>query len=115
MNCAPIVKAIVREAGQVSLKLDLPADMACFQGHFPALPILPGVIQLDWVMRLSVEHLRCGQPSATDFRIKFRQVVGPGSPLTLTLKHDVTRHRLDFVYHIGDVVASQGRVMLDAL
>jgi 3-hydroxymyristoyl/3-hydroxydecanoyl-(acyl carrier protein) dehydratase len=114
VNCTPIVKAIAREAGQVSLQLDLPADLPCFQGHFPGFPVLPGVIQLDWVMRLAVEHLRCGQLSATDFRIKFRQVVGPGSPLTLTLTHDAPRQRLDFTYHIGDLVASQGRVMLDA-
>jgi 3-hydroxymyristoyl/3-hydroxydecanoyl-(acyl carrier protein) dehydratase len=115
VNCAPIVTLIAREAGQISLHLDLPADMACFQGHFPGLPILPGVIQIDWVMRLADEYLQCGQLSGADFRIKFRQVVRPGSPLKLTLKHDAPRHRLDFIYHIGDLVASQGRVTLDVL
>lgn len=110
--CAPIVRAVAAENGQVTLALDLPADLPCFRGHFPGFPVLAGVVQLDWAMRLGVAHLACGQPSATDFRVKFKRVIVPGDPLTLVLQHDAGRGRLDFVYRIGDFVASQGRVML---
>jgi 3-hydroxymyristoyl/3-hydroxydecanoyl-(acyl carrier protein) dehydratase len=110
--CAPIVRSVAAEAGQVVLHLDLPADLACFQGHFPGFPVLAGVVQLDWVMQLGAVHLSCGNPSATDFRIKFKRVITPGSPLTLTLCHDVAGRRLDFVYRSGAKVASQGRILL---
>jgi 3-hydroxymyristoyl/3-hydroxydecanoyl-(acyl carrier protein) dehydratase len=113
VNCAPIVVGIVTETGKISVRLHLPSDLPCFQGHFPGFPILAGVIQLDWVMRLAAAHFRCGHPSATDFRIKFRRMITPASPLMLTLSHDAIRRRLDFVYHTGDLVASLGRVMLD--
>jgi 3-hydroxymyristoyl/3-hydroxydecanoyl-(acyl carrier protein) dehydratase len=111
--CAPIVRGIVPETGRVTLELNLPDDLPCFQGHFPGFPVLAGVIQLDWAMRLGSEHLRCGQTTATDFRIKFMRVIVPGNPLTLTLDHDEARHRLDFVYRVGGVIASRGRIALD--
>ena len=86
--------------------------MACFRGHFPGCPVLAGVVQLDWVMQLAVAHCGCAQPSATDFSIKFRRVIVPGRPITLTLTHDAVRQRLDFVYRSGEHVASQGRIAL---
>src|SRR5580658_8138584 len=115
--CAPIVRTIAVEAGAaasdgITLELNLPDDLPCFQGHFPGFPVLAGVIQLDWVMRLGAAHLGCGQISATDFRIKFMRVIVPGNPLTLTLDFDEARHRLDFVYRVGGVIASRGRVTL---
>jgi 3-hydroxymyristoyl/3-hydroxydecanoyl-(acyl carrier protein) dehydratase len=103
--CAPIVLAVAIEDGQVTLDLGLPADLPCFLGHFPNFPVLAGVVQLDWAMRLGVAHLACGQPCATDFRVKFKRVIMPGNKLTLVL-------RQDFVYRNGDLVASEGRVTL---
>ena len=114
MMCIPIARIIAAETGHVTLDLDLPADLPCFRGHFPGFPVLAGVVQIDWVMQLGVAHLRCDQPSASDFRIKFKRVITPGNPLTLTLSHDAARRRLDFVYRTGVLVASQGHVMLTA-
>lgn len=112
--CVPIVRIIAAEAGHVTLDLDLPADLPCFRGHFPGFPVLAGVVQIDWVMQLAMAHLRCDEPAASDFRIKFKRVITPGNPLTLTLGHDAGRRRLDFVYRTGALVASQGHVMLTA-
>jgi 3-hydroxymyristoyl/3-hydroxydecanoyl-(acyl carrier protein) dehydratase len=114
MMCEPIVLAATTEVGEARFDLDLPADLPCFQGHFPGLPVLAGVVQLDWAMRLAAAHLRCGQPTATDFRVKYKRVIMPGLPLTLTLAVDAERHRLDFTYRSRDLVASQGRVVLAA-
>jgi 3-hydroxymyristoyl/3-hydroxydecanoyl-(acyl carrier protein) dehydratase len=112
MMCEPVVRAVERTAEGVVLALDLPADLACFRGHYAGFPILPAVVQIDWVMRLGVAHMQCPLPSATDFRVKFRRVITPGNPLLLTLQKDAPRRRLDFVYRLGDAVASQGRVTL---
>ena len=111
--CAPIVRAVSAKPGGVTLELDLPAGLPCFQGHFPGFPVLPGVVQIDWAMRLGAAHLRCGQASANDFRVKFRRVVTPGNPLTLTLSRDAVRGRLTFVYRVGGLTASQGYIVLN--
>jgi 3-hydroxymyristoyl/3-hydroxydecanoyl-(acyl carrier protein) dehydratase len=114
MMCAPIVRAVAAEPGRVTLQLELPADLPCFRGHYPGFPILAGVVQIDWVMQLAVAHLQCDRPSATDFRIKFKRIIAPGTPLTLLLCHDEVRHRLEFVYRSRDQVASEGRVTLSS-
>lgn len=113
MMCAPIVLAARSDvAGQVMLQLDVPPTLPCFVGHFPGFPVVPGVVQLDWAMQLGITHLRCGQPSATDFRVKFKRIIRPGAAVTLTLRHDAARRRLDFAYRVGEDIASQGRVAL---
>jgi 3-hydroxymyristoyl/3-hydroxydecanoyl-(acyl carrier protein) dehydratase len=110
--CAPIARVVAADAAQVTLRLDLPPDLPCFAGHYPDFPILPGVVQIDWVMQLAGTHLRCGQRSATDFRIKFKRMIMPGADVTLTLSHDAPRRRMSFVYRSGDEIASQGQVTL---
>jgi 3-hydroxymyristoyl/3-hydroxydecanoyl-(acyl carrier protein) dehydratase len=112
MRCAPIVLSITTTDQEVALQLGLPEELPGFQGHYPGFPILPGVVQIDWVMQLAAAHLRCGQASATDFRIKFKHVITPGSALSLTLRHDPAHGRLAFVYRCGELVASQGQVTL---
>jgi 3-hydroxyacyl-[acyl-carrier-protein] dehydratase len=54
-----------------------------FPGHFPAMPIVPGVVLLDEVLRA----IEMAHPSSiahvTVAWAKFRSVVGPGESLTL--------------------------------
>jgi 3-hydroxymyristoyl/3-hydroxydecanoyl-(acyl carrier protein) dehydratase len=114
MMCAPIVRAVTAEAAGVTLQLDLPADLPCFRGHYPGFPVLAGVVQIDWVMQLAATHLQCDRRSATDFRIKFKRVIPPNTPLTLMLCQNAVRHRLEFVYRSGNLIASEGRIMLSA-
>ena len=113
MKCAPVLRSLAFDGPQqVRVTLDLPATLPCFAGHFPGFPVLPGVVQIDWVMQLAAAHLRCAQRPAAEIRVKFKRVVTPGSPLGLTLRHDTARQRLAFTYTIGDSVASQGQIML---
>jgi 3-hydroxymyristoyl/3-hydroxydecanoyl-(acyl carrier protein) dehydratase len=112
MMCDPIVTGVAQRADGLTIDLDLPAGLACFAGHYPGFPVLPGVVQIDWVMRLAAVHWPDLPPVARTFRIKFRQVVGPGDPLSLTLHRDTARRRLDFTYRSRDAVTALGQVSL---
>lgn len=113
MRCLPIVRSVTEEAPhQLRMALELPATLPCFAGHFPNFPVLPGVVQLDWVMLLGAAHLHGVPRAATDLRVKFKRVITPEVPLTLMLRHDASRRRLEFTYAIGAAIASQGQMAL---
>lgn len=103
-----------RVTGHTAVELDLliKPDLLWFQGHFPDSPILPGVVQLDWVVQFARNHLRIELPAAREFQIKFKAVIVPLNALTLSLRVDAAKNRLNFDYRRGSDVCSIGTVFL---
>ncbi len=92
--------------------IDVQADLKAFRGHFPEHPILPGVVQIDWAVRLAELHLNITGLSARDFQVKYRNIIRPGTPLSLILEIDRVKNRLSFTYQSGEVVMSSGQIKL---
>jgi len=112
----PIERSRVRQSDSVTLTLQVEAGLFWFQGHFPALPILPGVAQLDWVMHYGISLLAPGKQFAAIENIKFQQPVLPDSLLQLRLDWDAEKSRLSFRYSLlsdgGEQSASSGKIAL---
>lgn len=92
-----------------TLQLRLPLELQYFSGHFPHLPVLPGVVQLAWALELAAERLRTPRQCRRMDMLKFQRLLRPGDELQLQLRHDTTAHKLHFAYRLGDSVASSGR------
>ncbi|WP_208443821.1 3-hydroxyacyl-ACP dehydratase FabZ family protein [Pantoea agglomerans] len=112
----PIERSRDLRADSVTLTLQIDAGLIWFQGHFPHLPILPGVAQLDWVMHYGVSLLAPGKQFAAVDNIKFQQPVLPDSLLQLHLDWDAEKSRLSFRYSLlkndGEQIASSGKIAL---
>ena len=55
----------------------LQPDDDCFKGHFPELPVLPGVVQAHWALQLA-ELLGFDPASFSGFpRVKFKLIARP--------------------------------------
>lgn len=94
----------------VTLALFLTADHEAFAGHFPGHPILPGVVQTDWAVRLAMQYLALTNDAVSDVRIKFRDTITPERPLTLILNYQRTSQRLDFSYQSDEDQMSVGQI-----
>jgi 3-hydroxymyristoyl/3-hydroxydecanoyl-(acyl carrier protein) dehydratase len=86
------------------MEVTIPHDHACFPGHFPGNPILPGVLLLQRVMALAQSQLTEVSQNKilqnfTLRNVKFLAVVSPGDTLSLKLVDSVTRNLTNIPTH----------------
>lgn len=110
-----IVSVAQIEQSQLLLQLAVPEDLTCFAGHFPDFPILPGVVQLDWVVALAALHLQLEGHVQSVERLKFMRPIRPGQQLSLELVFNAARQWLDFTYQYQGQVCAKGRCVYEPI
>ncbi|MFM0201283.1 AMP-binding protein [Paraburkholderia fungorum] len=105
------VLAETRSADTLHYELRVPPMLVHFAGHFPGLPILPGVVQVHWAMHLATEHVPAVRALASIDRLKFMAPVPPGAVLNLTLAHDAERRRVQFAYRLSGRECASGVIV----
>ncbi len=113
MPGVPELIAIRDQHGSVELDLMITDDLPVLAGHFPTMPVVPGVAQLDWAMALAAQHLGLAIRSAQQFQVKFSNLLRPDTLVTLQLRHRTEARRLHFEYRAGDTIFSSGSIALD--
>jgi len=96
----------------VCLRLEVPADLAWFDGHFPGAPILPGVAQVGWAVTFAREHFGLGGDPKIIDRVKFLHTARPGSQLELELVRK--GGQIVWQLHEAATLLSRGRLEFDA-
>ena len=104
----PPVQMIASLPDQATFLIEVPAHLEAFQGHFPEHPILPGVVQIDWVVRLASLHLNMSDKTMRDFQVKYFNIIHPDSKLNLKIEIDRPNNRLTFKYSSLDKTMSSG-------
>ena len=109
---APEVLEQSESAGEWSLQLSVPPDLAYFSGHFPKAPVLPGVVQVEWALNLGRQLLNLDGAFAGMEVLKFQQLVRPGDEIQLHLRFDAERGKLYFAYRNDTATCSSGRILV---
>lgn len=93
----------------VELDGRVPAQLDVWPGHFPGFLVVPGVLQLDWVIRLCAARFGSGAPHAID-NLKFKAPLRPDQPFTLRLDFGEADRRVDFRIAHGASIFATGRL-----
>jgi len=94
-------------------RLCVPCDLPIFAGHFPAMPIVPGVVQLGWVAELARAHGLAAGPFNGIVSAKFRRILRPGVDLQVRLQPGRLKGEVQFELKARDFVVSCGRLRFD--
>ncbi|MDR2450381.1 MAG: AMP-binding protein [Candidatus Accumulibacter sp.] len=105
----PRVEEVPGTSGDgVTLLLKLPADLVWFAGHFPDLPVLPGVVQIDWAAHYGKLYLGFDATASDVSRLKFQNLIRPGDSPRLELLPRRGGSELEFRYTLEDKPCSHG-------
>jgi len=110
----PPVQWLSRDDTGATAILDIQADLAVFDGHFPATPILPGVAQLDWAVQFARECFVLPQRFLRVEALKFQRPVPPGTQLELALQWQPAAGVLGFRYGSPAGLHASGRIVFEA-
>jgi hypothetical protein len=92
----PVPQWLERGDSHARLTLDVHADLAPFEGHFPQAAVLPGVALLDWAVRLGRDCFAIPDGFQRMETVKFHHLVRPGTTLQLELDWQAQAAQLGF-------------------
>lgn len=98
--------------GALRCKLGVPLDLAVFDGHFHAMPIVPGVLQIGWMIGLAERHLGSPARMRSITSAKFQRLVQPGMDVSVWLDWDAARNELRFDWQSGAARVTSARLTL---
>lgn len=97
-------------ADGVLLILRIPENLSYFIGHFEQIPIVPGVVQIQWAAHYAQRFLGLDKVFSHMEAVKFKELLLPGQPLQLSLHYDPEAGKLTFRYQSEAAEYSSGRI-----
>lgn len=105
----PDYKLLSQQPEKIELLLNITADIAYFDGHFPQAPVLAGVTQLHWVVEYCKQYFPDLAEVASVEVLKFQIMIRPGDQLTLLLER-TAEGTTQFSYFKTEQKVASGRL-----
>ncbi len=107
----PHVISLTRDDLHIAAQLRVPRDLGYFEGHFPDLPVLPGIVQINWAVQFASQYFMIAEPVRRVKGLKFQRVIYPAQLLELELTYEPAGKRLGFQYSSENVKYSGGAII----
>ncbi|NOY72113.1 MAG: hypothetical protein GXP14_07015 [Gammaproteobacteria bacterium] len=96
------------EGEQAFYSLYISPDLLCFEGHFPGVAIVPGIVQIEWVVVLAGKLITLGE-FKNMVRVKFNRPILPS--ITLKLHLALGNGKVQYRFFNDDGGFSSGRLI----
>jgi acyl-CoA synthetase (AMP-forming)/AMP-acid ligase II len=107
----PEVKWVERTPTRAVLTFEVDPALKVLDGHFPDVPVVPGVAQVDWAIGFSCEAF-ARQPVLQRLDVlKFQALMQPGHAVQLELDYAADKGTVTFKYTKGATPFSSGRLV----
>lgn len=93
----------------------VPLDLVYFSGHFARFPLVPGVIELQWIRDLIQTFAWSQQRLIRVENLKYQQFVRPNDELFVHLQFDADKNKLSFQITHQQANCASGRLVFDAV
>jgi hypothetical protein len=110
----PVARLVANEPHRAVFEFHAPRDLLYFDGHFSAMPILAGVVQVDWVIRYGRQCFDLPPQFRAIHTLKFHRLIAPEMPLELELIHEPPKFCLSFRITSNRGCHASGRVLFGA-
>ena len=110
----PFERLLEKDVQRAVLELTAPRDLFYFDGHFPGVPILAGVVQIHWVIGYGRQCFDLPPVFLGIHALKFQRIITPEKPFTLELVHEPAKSCLSFKITSRVGTHTSGRVMFGA-
>lgn len=94
----------------IVLSLCIPQNLAYFAGHFEQIPIVPGVVQIQWAVYYAQRFLNLNLSFSHMEAVKFKELLLPEQHFELSLQFLQQACKLEFRYHSATAEYSSGRI-----
>jgi 3-hydroxymyristoyl/3-hydroxydecanoyl-(acyl carrier protein) dehydratase len=110
----PLERLIERDAQRALFEFTAPRDLVYFSGHFRDLPILAGVVQIDWVIAYGRRCFDLPSVFRGIHALKFQRIIAPEKPFILELVHEAGKSSLSFQITSRVGTHTSGRLLFGA-
>jgi len=107
----PIMQNVTKTDSEFTADLVFLKDSSYFQGHFPSQPILPGVIQIHFVMTFIKQYFNVVFNDYHILKLKFSSLILPDTAIHFELKK-ISDTEFNFSYSNDDVKYSNGKISI---
>ena len=110
----PRKRLVEKNSHEAVFELVAPRSLIYFDGHFPGRAILPGVVQIDWVIACGRQCFNLPPLFRGVHALKFQRVIPPETPVRLEIVYDRAKSTLSFQIASALGRHAAGRILFGA-
>lgn len=110
----PRKRLVEKHSHEAVFELVAPRNLLYFNGHFPGRPILPGVVQVDWVIACGRQCFDLPPLFRGVHALKFQRVIPPETPVKIEIAYDRAKSSISFQITSALGRHANGRILFGA-